>query len=165
MKKARQLYLGSETTVVQAQSLVKESLRQNKPVICPCCMQVAQLKDYHLTVEMVKVMVILHRGDKGFIDVGPHLEEVNKLGANIRSRNWARLTVWGMLEANDKKQYRLTEQGRKFVLVEISAPLTIQMYNGKFIRFGSEWGMIKDVLGEEIDYDQLMSGNYGAFVV
>lgn len=157
------------TTVAQVQGQMRDSIKNDRPVYCPCCKQLVALTDRPLNAMMAKVTIILHRhflSAPGWLHVGKHLVEVNKLGAAIRGSEWTRLTHWGVLEERPKHpgEYKMTERGHKFATVEIKLPKVLRTYNGKPVSFGTEQADIKECLGEDLDYAQLIAGNYGAFL-
>jgi len=159
----------TSTTVAQAQEKLKEALRENVPACCPACKQLVALTERPLNPMMAKVAIILHRHfltAPGWLPVAKHLAETNKLGAGVRGSDWTRLTHWGILEERPKHpgEYTMPEKGHQFARAEIKVPRTIRTYNGKFVGFGPDLVDVKECLGDDLDYSQIIAGNYGAFI-
>jgi len=177
-KKPRKLVLDpASTTVAQVQDRMRVVIKEGSSVFCPCCTQLVALSDQSVSSMMAKVLIILHRHfltNPEWLHVPTHLTEANKLGAAVRGGDWAKLRYWGLLEVKPEKRadgskragfYRMPEKGHQFARGEIQVPKTVRLFHNKFMGFGEGLVGVKDCLGEEFDYGQLMAGNYGAFIV
>lgn len=156
---------------------MKASIREGAAVTCPCCAQTVALQERPLTAMMGKVVIILHRHFTtlpDWVHVPTLITESNKLGAAIRGSEWSRLTLWGLLEARPLSKhippgkqagyYRMPDKGHAFARGEVKIPKVARLYLDKLMGFGDVHTDIKECLGEELDYGQLMSGNYGSFI-
>lgn len=171
-KKPRDLRLDPQTTtIVQAQAGMSEAVKEGASVTCPCCKQLVEVDDHLISPAMAKVLIILYRHFKNnpdWVNVPEYLAEMNKLGAGVRGSDWVKLRQWSLL-IEDKPGSkgalsRLSENGRKVVLGEIRVPQTTRTYNGRMVGYGEETTTLREILGDG-DYDRIMAGDFGAFLV
>jgi len=168
------------TTIAQARKMLQEHAL--KGAICPCCRQEVKMYTREINSTMAYTLIILHRHfseDKGWLHVPSYLSQMSVIGSAVRGGDFAKLRYWGLLEPkpvekkSDKRKdgskrvgfYRMTEKGHKFVLGEVTVPKVALIYNGKHHGFAPGEVTIKECLGNEFNYDDLMAGKLGGIVV
>jgi len=167
----------TKTTVAEAQDALKPHVH-GAGVICPCCLQLVKLYEREITVSMAYVAILLHRHfveSQAWLHVPEYLSNLSKIGSAVRGGDWAKLRYWGLIEEKpeDKRKdgsrrsgyYKMTERGHQFVKGEIKVPRSILLYNEHFLGYGKGEVGIRDCLGKEFDYDDLMAGKLGGFLV
>lgn len=170
----------SKTTIAEAQALM-EPLAATTGVICPCCRQLAHVQEKRITPPMAYVLILLHRHFqgpvKGWLNVSDYLSSMSGLGALSRGGEWTKLEFWGLIEEKPKPKvtqkdqgkwagfYRITERGHLFALDRIRMPKVVRLYNGKPVGHGRGGVSIRDCLGEEFRYEDLIAGRFGDFTV
>jgi hypothetical protein len=130
-------------------------------VICPCCGQRAQEYKRQINSAMARSLIKLWRATDGngqFLRISKVLDE--------RGGDFCKLAYWDLIEEERILRpdggragwWRLTPKGRLFVLGELTVPRYAFVYNGHAnATDGPEWG-IRDALGKNFDYGELMSG-------
>lgn len=141
-------------------------LDADKGYICPCCGSFCKRYYRKMNANMCIVMIALFNKKKfGFVKI----EEFMRVGGFKRSGDFPYLVHWGFLEKMEGKRedgsskngfYKLTEKGRQFVLCQITAPQTLIWFNGKCEGFEGRDVNIKEALGKQFDYAELMKGDY-----
>ena len=136
---------------------------------CPCCGQRAKVYPYSLHDKMATALILLHRlGNLHAPKTGwvYFTDELMKLHLSAANLNYYRLKHWGLVETATKREgvkkvggkWRLTPQGRQFVLGEIRVPLVAYVYDNRRIKYGDETADIFEVCGNNVDYKILMEG-------
>lgn len=164
------------TTLAQAQQVLKDHAVEG--AVCPCCRQLVKLYTREITSSMAYVLILLHRHFEkapDYIHVPNYLSDMTKLGSMIRGGDFAKLRYWGLLEEMpDAKRkdgskragfYRMPEKGHQFAKGEIKVPKTVFLYNDTFLGFGPGDTSIHECLGKDFNYDDLMAGRLGGFLV
>lgn len=175
MKPADPKFDPNATTVAQAQKFLQDKAASG--AICPCCRQVVKLLEKEFTVSMAYVLILLHRQfDKtpDWLQVPEYLSEMVKLGSAVKGTDFSRLRYWGLLEEQPhptkKGQakagfYKMTPKGHQLAKGEIKVPKAVFMYNGQPRGFPPGDASIQELLGKEYDYQELLSGKFGTFIV
>jgi hypothetical protein len=170
----------TKVTIAEAQKLMRP-LTGTLGVICPCCRQVSVVQEKRITSSMAYVLILLHRhfqgGVKEWLNVGNYLSTMSGLGAFVKGGEWSKLEHWGLIEEKPKPKptqsdqgkwaglYRITDRGHQFVLEKGKVPKTVRLYNGKLIGYGKGAVGIRDCLGEDLKYEDLIEGRLGGFIV
>lgn len=141
-------------------------LNADKGFICPHCGSFCKRYYRKMNANMCIVMIALFNKKKfGFVKI----EEFMRVNGFKRSGDFPYLVHWGFLEKMEGKRedgsskngfYKLTEMGREFVLGKRSAMQTVILFNGKHEGFEGEFVNIKEALGKQFRYDELMKGEY-----
>jgi hypothetical protein len=173
------------TTIAKAQEQMQLRVR-GAGVICPCCRQVVRILEKELSPTMAYVLILIHRHfestteTSGWLHVSKYLENMSTVGAEVKGGEWSKLKHWQLIEEHPpvKKSvlsnkptpkveglYRLTERGTKFVKGETKVPNAIHLYEGHLMGFGPKDVGIKDCLGKDYSYEDLMAGKLAGFVV
>jgi hypothetical protein len=155
---------------------VKEVLRAHVKdgFICPCCNGHAKMYARPLTSAMAIGLILIYRAAKEHRDNYLHVENYLKffhgLPASIRG-DIPKLRFWGLLEPMpgetqdgnpNNGHYRVTPKGIDFVLLKITVPSHVMIYNNK--SFGHPMGAkqinISEALKKKFDYLKLMKGEF-----
>lgn len=146
-----------------------EQLDKDKGFVCPHCGSYCKRYYRKMNSNMALVMIVLfNKKIFGFIKV----EEFMRVHGFKRSGDFPYLVHWGFLEKMEGKRedgsssngfYKLTEAGREFVLGKRVAMQTVITYNGKFEGFEGHMINIKQALGKQFRYDELMKGEYTVY--
>lgn len=162
------------TTLAQAQKFLQEKAVTG--AVCPCCRQSVKLQTKDFTPSMAYVLILLHRHFKtspSWAHVPTYLSEMTKLGSVVKGNDFSKLRFWGLLEEqpHPKKPkavvpgfYRMTEKGHAFARGEIKVPTSVFLYNDAPRGFSPGDSTIRECLGSEYHYDDLIEGKLG-FVV
>lgn len=148
-------------TLVEAQQMVLNN--RDEGVECPCCQQYAKVYRRPLTAEMGMFLVSLFKAKAeadGFIDIK---------SISVRGGDYAKTRYYGFVEHKEKDpsdiskrtsgRWRLTEKGLEFVMGMSRVPTHMFIYDQKFLGFDEKKTTdIKEVLGKDFNYDELMNG-------
>lgn len=167
----------TKATVAEAQAALKPHV-QGAGIICPCCLQLVKLYEREITGSMAYVAILLHRHfqeDQNWLHVPDYLSNMSKIGSAVRGGDWSKLRYWGLIEEKPEEKrkdgskragfYKMTEKGHQFVKGGVKVQRSILLYNDHFLGFGKGEVGIKDCLGKEFNYDDLMAGQLGGFIV
>lgn len=136
---------------------------------CPCCGQLVKLYRRSLSNAPARWMIklYLHDGNEGREYV--YMPEVlNTMRGTPSQGGYGNLgQYWDLTDrmpgirsdgSNRVGWWRLTDDGREFVLDHLTVPKYAYVYNSKLFDFdGPEWS-IRDALGTKFDYNDLMNG-------
>ncbi len=139
--------------------------------ICAVCNQNVKMYLKSIDAEMGKCLITLF-----ILDFEKPTREWWHVGTEIKvpfkvSGSFAKMRYWGLIEQRPKKageksskrttgMWRITQQGRDFVSLNITLQKYVKLYNG--VSYGLEEGEDKkslsmmDVLGNRFDYNELM---------
>jgi hypothetical protein len=142
----------------------KEYLRENykKGCKCPCCDQVVRLYKRKLNSGMAITLIQMHKHSNNFF----HVKDMLREKGLHNGHDWSLLKYWGLIQELDvlpgstKKssgQYRVTEKGVDFVYGRINLPKHILIYNKRFQGFSDEETTIKESLGDDFNYYELLN--------
>lgn len=132
-------------------------------VICPGCLQRAQVYRRTINSQMAVALIYLFRSygmDFGFWpDVLAY--------ANINRADEAKLAYWGLAEPKQGKRedgsnrtgyWKVTERGRSWLLEQLAVPRYALVYNGECIGLDhTELWTVRQALGTRANYDALMA--------
>lgn len=144
----------------------KQYLRANfkKGCKCPTCGQRVQLYNYKLFASSAFALIRLSKLKGEW----HHIKDFAEATATTpRAPHFAELRFWGMVEPmplneDPKKKssgfWRITDKGRMFVSGMLEVQSRILVYNNNFVGFASnsELITIKQALGNQFDYEELM---------
>lgn len=164
------------TTLAQAQEVLKEHAIDG--AICPACRQLVKLSSKELSANLGYTLLVLFRHftkESTWIHVLDYLGEMVQLGSVVRGTDYTKLLLWGLLEEmpedlrkKEKKKpgfYRMTAKGLAFCKGESTLPKEVFLYNDHVRGFSPESVGIREVLGTTYNYDDLIAGRLGGFVV
>jgi hypothetical protein len=86
--------------------------------------------------------------------------------ATIRGGDWAKLRLWDLIiprpgirgdGSNRTGFYKLTPTGTAFAQCQWQVPQHVLIYNQSVLGYEGPFVTITDVVGDEFDYDELMS--------
>lgn len=148
----------------------KQYLRDNweKGVDCPCCTRAVKLYHYTINSGQAYATILIHKlteqlqPEDGWLHVS---NEFAKIKVNAHTLSYHRAALWGLIERmptndNPKKKtsgfWRLTAEGRQFVLGAHKVKREVYVFEGNIIRTGGELVGVRDALQEKFDYEELM---------
>ena len=148
----------------------KEYLRQNweKGTKCPCCNQFVKLYRRKLNSGMSYGLIQIYKigMEINFKDNWMKVaDELVKRQLNPANLDYSKLHYWGLLEQKpneddktkrDSGYWKITERGKKFIRNEIKLQKYVYIYNGKIQDFDGDMVGIKDCLGNNFNYVELM---------
>ena len=146
----------------------KDYLRKNfeKGCKCPTCGQRVQLYNYKLFASSAFALIRLSKLGAEW----HHIKDFAEATDNTpRAPHFAELRFWKMVEpmplnSDPKKKasgfWRITQEGRLFVAGMLEVQSRILVYNNNFVGFAknAEIINIKDALGNEFNYEELIKG-------
>lgn len=154
-----------DTTVRDARTYLNAQLDQGKAAKCPCCTQTVKVYPRRIYSTMSRGLIELYKMDHIKEDYY-HISEIESMRKS-GGGDFAKLVYWGLVEEMPKdaaqtKQrtsgyWKITMMGKKFALDQLKVAEIVDVYNGKPLRMrGSPVG-IKDTLGKDFDYEELMA--------
>lgn len=123
---------------------------REKGVVCPCCDQLVKVYKRRINLQMARAALWMSRTPTG------HYADMTKAPADIiRNREYSRLALWELAEAergrnhagSRKGRWRLTEGGKLFVDNVLRVPEHVMVLNGKVIDVSRETIHIGRVAG------------------
>jgi hypothetical protein len=132
-------------------------------VECPCCKKWAQRYIRKVDSLMARYLISLYEAHRRTKKTWVKFLEVTKgntHGTYYYSRHWGLSETQN--ESTEKRRgtglWRLTNKGRDFVLGKISIPKLARIYRNEADWFSPEEIHIRDALGKEFNYKELMQG-------
>lgn len=135
---------------------------RDKGTNCPCCGRPCKVYRRTIFGAMARFLIWLVKAYEqrdrmtAFIDI---LE-----GPTQRSGDYAKLTYWGLIEPMETRKgkvtryWRPTDKGRAFAYDKATVPKHALVYNNEVIGFSEERISIRDALGKQFEYTELMKG-------
>lgn len=162
------------TTVAFAEQWVLKTVKlMDDAVVCPCCGQDAKMYKRKIYSASARALIAFYK----YFAQPDHEEWVHgpsylskHLGNTVvpRGGDWSKLTHWELLEEKPMIRddgspragyYRITEDGKQFVLGNSSVPKFVFVYDDRVYGFTpGEKVTIHDCLGEDFNYRELMEG-------
>ena len=148
--------VSTSDTIAAGKRWLRAKLDDGAP--CPLCGQHAKMYKRKINAGMAHSLIHMYRTN------GLGWVHVKVIGA--RSREEGKLAYWGLVEEQKTKgthggragYWRVTSKGELFLRGRISVPKYAKVYNGKVYGFEGGPVMIKDALGTQFDYQELMRG-------
>jgi hypothetical protein len=154
-------YPGDDWTVAEARIWVEEQ-RKYRMVICPCCGLKNKIYKRKLNSGQALALIIFFR----------HLNANGTTEAQVRdiqdkrfhmNREFAKLRYWGLIAENEEERGRwgLTDKGQEFVTGSLAVPKHCYVFDDVCLGVAEdEQTTIRQALGDDFDFDELMSGYY-----
>ncbi len=158
-------YLPGTATLADARRLLTAGLAA-KGVECPCCRQLAKIYKRKLNSAMTYALILIFKRakwDDDWIHVPRYL---NGFGVVARGGDWSKLQHWGFIVERPEDrddgckhagEWKLTDKGRRFVSGAETASKHLFFYNQQLIALSSERTFIREALGSNFRYDELMA--------
>lgn len=146
----------SNTTLIQLKVWLRKKAEDGAR--CPVCDQNVKIYRRKLNSGMARSLIRMYRaGGLDFI----HLPTT----VGSRSREEGKLRYWGLVEEEQVLRpdggragyWRVTPMGELFVLGKITVWSHARVYNGKCLGLNGNQITIKDALGSQFDYAELMA--------
>ena len=157
------------TTILEA----KEFLRQHwkTGVTCVCCGQFVKLYKRKINSGMAKALIDIYHETARCKDdratetlLWIHVKEYLRVNKLHNGHDWTLLQHWGLLEERktdsglpNSGRWRITENGEKFVRLQLKVPKQLNFYNSKVYGRSDEMIDIKQALGNKFDYQELFA--------
>lgn len=132
--------------------------KSQEGIECPCCDQFVKVYKRKLNTNMALYLIRLYNlGDGVF-----HISEIKD--AN-RGGDFSKMRFYGFIEEQINEStskrtsgmWKITEEGRSFVLKESKVHSHFKMYNGNLLGFVGDRIDIDEALGQKFDYTELMN--------
>ena len=140
-----------------------------KGAICPCCNQPVKLYKRKLNSSMAYGLIILYRAHckDGFDSYIKMNQEIANLGIPSSNVEYAKLAYWKLIEEKPNTDsskrtsglWRITENGKKFVLGQVKVPSHALVFNKKVRGYSDTYLTIKESLGSKFNYAELMQAH------
>lgn len=160
--------------MIETLKQAKEFLRSNfkKGCTCPACGQNVRLYSRKINSGMALFLIGLYRLETRYQESMPGMvgreffsnkQVMNEMNLTVTSLDYSVLKHFGFIEARvseagkkDSGYWRLTQQGINFTQGNIHSPKHVFIYNNKVQGFSDETTFIKQALGDNFDFDELM---------
>ena len=150
------------TTLAEARAALNEDWE--KGTECPCCHQRVELYPRRIYATSAIGIINLYHLTQEQPDVEYFHIKVIERHRKSGGGDFAKLATWGLVEEqfNDdtKKRtsgyWRITPKGESYVRGELRIPKIARIYNKRLFRFEGEQVGIRDALGKNFDYAELM---------
>lgn len=127
---------------------------------CPCCRQYAKVYRRSIHASMASALIAVYRAN------GRDWGKVTDLLTHRQNADFAKLAHWGLIQADDGHRedgskrtgvWRVTFVGELWLLGKTTVAKYVRVYNGRRLTFVEDEQVgIRDALGDEFDYGQLM---------
>jgi hypothetical protein len=152
------------TPLDQVRVWLRDLAESYEPTNCPVCGQRVQIYKRGVHARMARDLIKLHLAGPQ----GEWLYLPNVLGIN--GGDTAKLVYWLLIESDEGVRedgsnrvgwWRVTDLGRDFVRGSLAIPKQARVYNQRFLGYVDRETKItiKDALGKEFNYDELMMGD------
>jgi hypothetical protein len=135
-------------------------------VYCPCCHQYVKLYRRKLNASMAMALLYIYLEHFKTAEDWIHVEELLIKRIFKSSHDWALMRFWKLIEQDEAAEehkktngkWRITDRGMAFVNdTRVRIPKSILICNNKFEGFSEDDTNIREALGEEFDYEELMN--------
>lgn len=125
---------------------------------CPLCTQFAKVYKRKIHAGMVRTLIAMYRkGGLGWV----YLPDVKQ-----KSRDSTGMAWWDLIEEEKALRpdggrvgwWRLTSLGEEFVLDRRTVRKYAHIYDGRWLSFSGDMVGIRDCLGTQFNYEELMAG-------
>ena len=156
------MQLTDDSTIGEAKTVLRENWE--KGVECPCCTQLVKLYSRKLYSVMAVMLIKLYKYDKQHPSEYVHVSELMWKGQTA-NYDFSKLRYWGLIaektkdaDANKRTSgyWAITDKGRDFVEGRRSISKYVQLFDSKKFGYTGEQVTIKDALGDDFDYRELM---------
>lgn len=156
-----------ETTVRDARVYINSQLDKGKAAKCPCCTQTVKVYKRKLNAGMSRALIVLYNYSSPMGETVHMGKLLTERKINAANTEYPKLAYWGLIkkmpkaaEVTHKKDsgyWEITALGRAFVEDRVKVPAYMEVFNKRVLRPGGDRVGIRDTLGREFDYQELMS--------
>lgn len=150
-------------TVGQAAAWLKEAARKKAGAVCPCCNEVTRHYCRTINNKMARTAIQLYRAYSvgSYVDITAFITYLGDMEL-MKGREWGRLALWGILEDDDTAEprkgiYKLTEFGYNYVFNGAQVYKKLWTLKDRVVAAGNETATIRDALGKNFNYDEIMN--------
>lgn len=153
-----------DLTIREGREYLNSQMRRRKAAKCPCCTQTVKVYPRKIYSTMARGLIELYKMNAlkpDYYHIGT-IESMRQSGGG----DFAKLTYWGLVEEMPKDAaqtnqrtsgyWRITEQGKEFVMNNLRVPEFVDVFNGNPLRMYGDPVGIQDALGKDFDYEELM---------
>lgn len=144
-------------TLDEAQDWLRSRLDEGAE--CPCCKQFAKVYKRPINSQMARWLIWLvleYKHNQRWIDVKE---------SALRGGDYGKLAHWGLIEqeqnTNPTKRtsglWRPTAKGTDFVFEAVRVEKKVHLYDGRVMGFSGGLVSIRNALGKQFDYEELMN--------
>jgi hypothetical protein len=126
---------------------------------CPCCGKWGKIAKFKLRQYYALSLrwIAINGEEDGWVNVqakGPKFI--------MRSKNYAQLKHWGLIESKENKSgiWRVTQRGLDFMNGITTMPIAVYTYNKQIFGFDNEQTSYRGLFGVHFDYDEMMSARF-----
>lgn len=150
-------------TIREAKKFIKGNIYEG--VECPCCGQFAKAYKRKLYKTQALSLISLYNLSGGNTDKYFHVKDIEASFRGSGGGDMAKLRFWGLIQEMEKESdeskrtsgmWRITRKGVLFVTDEMMVLSHVVIYNQKPYGFDGDHISIRDALGEEFNYQELM---------
>ena len=148
------MHINWASTLRELRAYIEASLDMG--VTCPCCNKSCKRYPHKLDSNLAANLMRLYHVSRGGKDREYfHLTE----WVEFNALHYSLLRWWNLIEPQDEKSgyWRLTDLGIAFCEGSIRVPKRVWIYNNGLDEVSEETIDIVESLGEDFDYDELMS--------
>jgi hypothetical protein len=156
-------------TEAEVLAIVKDKLREQleKGAPCPVCTQFCKIYKRKIYSTPARGLLQLYKLTEAENEEYFHITRIEALNRS-GGGDFAKLTYWGLVEEKPKEDddettgrtsgfWKITDLGRMFARNEVTVPSHVKLYDGRKLGFTTGRVGIKEVLGKNFDYEELMS--------
>lgn len=142
-------------SILEVKEQFKNSLITGKGSKCPVCERFTKKYKRKLNSGMASFLISIYkRSNRENVE----WFHATKSFFDATGQEYSKLRYWGLLEQKAKTPYwRITDAGKQFVEGKITVKKHINLLDGEFYGFSDEEVSIKDVLGDNFNYQELMN--------
>jgi len=140
----------------------KQYLRDNyeEGTKCPCCGQNVKLYKRKLGSVMARCLIKMYNSTSKWMHVRDIVKGISDTGTN----DFSKLKYWGMIEEQENTDtrkrnsgyWKLTHKGELFVVGRETVPSHAHIYNTRLMGWSDTQISIRQALGNQFDYEELM---------
>lgn len=129
---------------------------------CPYCLRWGKIYQRSINRGMVGIMFHIYwetkdkKPENGWLKISDHLGNIKKEHGCME---YSKLKFWGLLEPqlhSNQGFWRITEKGIDFLLEKITIPRSIFLFGNELVGLSTDAVSVIDILGKNINYDELM---------
>lgn len=152
-----------QMTLGEARTILRH-LAMDKGENCPCCTQFAKVYKRKIHASMAAALIAIHKASAS--PLGAHFVEISKLLPHNQVADAAKLRYWGLIEEEPSVRqdgsertgwWRVTETGTAFVLGKGDVTKYVKLYNGRSLGTTGGQMSIREALGKNFNYNELMA--------
>ena len=136
--------------------------QRDQGVTCPCCDQYCKVYRRTIYAGMARFLIWLVKAFERRDRMQAYIDILQ--GPPQRGGDFAKLAYWELIEPMETKKgkvtryWRPTDKGRAFAYDKATVPKHAMVFNGEVVGFSEKRFGIRDALGKNFNYEELMQG-------